>query len=111
MCDVLDALAIDGHGGPFEDGECTVVDRARAWLSNAQAVANQRSVQRIAELEAENARLRIAVVKAYGLLWSDREAPSKEASEARRILREGLTLEERRAGVKAALETKMKEKP
>lgn len=30
---LLNAFAVDGHGGPLEDGESELVDRARAWLA------------------------------------------------------------------------------
>lgn len=35
MAEVLDTLAVDGHYGPYEDGEVPVVDKARQWLASA----------------------------------------------------------------------------
>ncbi len=39
VVDLLHALAVDGFGGPLEDGENHVVDRARAWLANRRHAA------------------------------------------------------------------------
>jgi hypothetical protein len=36
IADLLHAFAVDGHGGPFEDGECALVDRARRHLCRAE---------------------------------------------------------------------------
>lgn len=33
VVDLLNAFGVDGHGGPLEDGESALVDRARAWLA------------------------------------------------------------------------------
>lgn len=32
IVEMLDAFANDGHGAPFEDGECAIVDKARAFV-------------------------------------------------------------------------------
>lgn len=34
--EMLREFGVDGHGAEFEDGECMVVDRARAALAKAQ---------------------------------------------------------------------------
>lgn len=34
--EMLREFGVDGHGAEFEDGECRVVDRARAALAKAQ---------------------------------------------------------------------------
>jgi RNA polymerase-binding transcription factor DksA len=36
IADMLNHFAVDGHGGPLEDGESAMADRARAFLCRAQ---------------------------------------------------------------------------
>ncbi len=41
VADLLDAFAIDGHGGPMEDGESALVDRARSWLATRNPLSSE----------------------------------------------------------------------
>ncbi len=45
-----------------------------------------------------------AIIKAYGILWRE-VCPSKKTNAARRILRDRLTVEDRRKGVRFALKS------
>jgi hypothetical protein len=38
IADLLDHFAVDGHGGPLEDGESAMADRARKFLAGARGV-------------------------------------------------------------------------
>lgn len=47
VADLLDAFAVDGFGGVFEDGESELVDRARAWLAQRPTEAAEHDAKRI----------------------------------------------------------------
>jgi len=38
--ELLEALATDGHGAPFEEGDCAIVDKARAYLCTPEVAAS-----------------------------------------------------------------------